>query len=79
MTQNRSVLIKIEAGSVNRHNDLVRMRFKPKRYFPDWQEGVSALAMSVTDAESRVPGEEVPCQFEQELTIDTKSKCTHQN
>ena len=67
MTQNRSVTIKIEAGSVHRHNDLVRMRFKPKRYFPDWQEGVSALAMSVTDAEGRVSGEDVPCQFEPTL------------
>ncbi|MDD9975686.1 MAG: hypothetical protein OXU27_16875, partial [Candidatus Poribacteria bacterium] len=67
MTQNRSVIIKIEAGSVNRQNDLVRLRFKPKRYFPDWQEGTSALAMSITDADGHASGEDVPCQFEPTL------------
>ena len=67
MTQNRSVIIKIEAGSVNRDNDLVRMRFKPKRYFPDWQEGISGLAMSTADAEGHVSDEKVPCQFEPSL------------
>ena len=67
MTQNRSVIIKIEAGSVKRHNDLVRLRFKPKRYFPNWQEGISTLAMSIADADGRVSGEDVPCQFEPTL------------
>ena len=67
MKQNRSVIIKIEAGSVKRHNDLVRLCFKPKRYFPDWQEGISGLAMSITDADGHVSGEDVPCQFEPTL------------
>ncbi len=67
MTQNRSVIIKVEAGSVKRHNDLVRLRFKPKRYFSDWQEGTSVLAMSITDTDGHVSGEDVPCQFEPTL------------
>ena len=67
MTQNQSVTIKIEAGSVNRQNDLVRMRFQPKRYFPDWQEGISGLAMSITDAAGHVSDADVPCQFEPTL------------
>ncbi|MDE0682329.1 MAG: hypothetical protein OXI63_05385, partial [Candidatus Poribacteria bacterium] len=67
MAQNRSVIIKIEAGSVKRQNDLVRLRFKPKHYFPDWQEGTSVLAMSITDVDGRVSDEDVPCQFEPTL------------
>ena len=36
-----AVIVKINAGSVARHNDLVRFTLKPHNYFPNWQEGIS--------------------------------------
>ena len=41
-----AVIVKINAGSVARHNDLVRFTFKPHDHFPDWQEGISKLMVS---------------------------------
>ncbi|MCY3744019.1 MAG: hypothetical protein OXH00_23655, partial [Candidatus Poribacteria bacterium] len=67
MAQNQSVIIKIEAGSVKRQNDLVRLPFKPKCYFPDWQEGTSGLEMAIIEADGHISDEEVPCQFEPTL------------
>ena len=41
-----AVIVKINAGSVARHNDLVRFTFKPHDHFPNWQEGISKLMVS---------------------------------
>ena len=41
-----AVVVKINAGSVERHNDLVGFTFKPNDYFPEWQEGISRLSVS---------------------------------
>ena len=65
MTRNRNtVIVKVNAGSIDRKNDLIRFTFKPKRYFPDWQEGTSALAVSRTDADGRSLDESIRTQFE---------------
>ena len=65
MTQNpNAVIVKVDAGSIDRKNDLIRFTFKPKRYFPDWQEGTSTLTVSRTDADGRLAEGEVPAQFE---------------
>ncbi len=65
MTLNQNaVIVKVDAGVFHRKNDLIRFTFKPKRYFPDWQEGTSTLTVSRTDAEGSVLDENVPAQFE---------------
>ena len=65
MTQNpNAVIVKVDAGSIDRKNDLIRLTFKPKRYFPNWQEGTSTLTVSRTDADGRLAEGEVPAQFE---------------
>jgi hypothetical protein len=60
----KTVVVKVEAGSVDRHNDLIRFTFKPKLHFPDWQEGTSTLAMFPCDAAGGALGKQHPCQFE---------------
>lgn len=65
MTLNQNaVIVKVDAGAFHRKNDLICFTFKPKSYFPDWQEGTSTLTVSRTDAEGRVLDENVPAQFE---------------
>ncbi|MCH8290469.1 PmoA family protein [Candidatus Poribacteria bacterium] len=65
MNQNRNaVIVKVEAGAIDRHNDLIRFPFKPKDYFSNWQEGTSTLAVSRTDADGHSLREDVPAQFE---------------
>jgi len=59
-----AVIVKVDAGVFHRKNDLIRFTFKPKSYFPDWQEGASTLTVSRTDAEGSVLDENVPAQFE---------------
>ena len=75
MTQNHNAaIVKVNAGSVNRQNDLVRLTFKPKLHLADWREGASTLAVSRCDAEGRSSGEAEPAQFEpttRELTWRT--------
>ena len=58
------VIIKINAGSIDRNNDLIRFSFNPKDHFPDWQEGVSTLTISQTDADGSPLDTETPAQFE---------------
>ena len=45
-------------------NDLIRFPFNPKDHFPDWQEGVSTLAIAQTDADGSPLDAETPAQFE---------------
>ena len=64
MTRDRTVIVKIDAGAADRHNDLVRLTFKPKLHFHDWQEGTSRLVVFKCDANGHIAGEDIPCQFE---------------
>ena len=65
MRQNPNTLIvKVDAGSIDRKNDLIRFPFNPKDHFPDWQEGVSTLAITQTDADGSPLDTETPAQFE---------------
>ena len=65
MNQNRNtVIVKVEAGAIDRRNDLIRFPFKPKDYFSNWEEGTSTLAVSRADADGRSLGEDIPAQFE---------------
>jgi hypothetical protein len=65
LTQNQNaVTVKVDAGSINRKNDIIRFPFKPKIHFPDWQEGTSTLTVSQTDADGSLLDEDIPAQFE---------------
>ena len=71
-----TVIVKVDAGSIDRNNDLIRFPFNPKDHFPDWQEGTSTLAISQTDADGSPLDTETPAQFEpttRELTWQTGS------
>ena len=71
-----AVIVKVNAGSIDRKNDLIRFSFNPKDHFPDWQEGVSTLAISQTDADGSPLDTETPAQFEptiRELSWQTGS------
>ena len=59
-----TVTVKVDAGSIDRNNDLIRFPFNPKDHFPDWQEGVSTLAVTQTDADGSPLDTETPAQFE---------------
>ena len=59
-----SVVVKINAGSVERHNDLVGFTFKPNDYFPEWQEGISRLSVSQISSTGQTLVDEIPIQFE---------------
>ena len=74
-----TVLVKVDAGSIDRKNDLIRFAFNPKDHFPDWQEGVSTLAIAQTDADGSPLDAETSAQFEptiRELTWQTGSLST---
>ncbi len=77
MRQNsNAVIVKVDAGSIDRNNDLIRFPFNPKDHFPDWQGGVSTLAIAQTDADGSPLDTEIPAQFEptiRELTWQTGS------
>ena len=64
MTRDRTVIVKIDAGAVDRHNGLVRLTFKPKLHFHDWQEGTSRLVVSRCDSAGNISDADIPCQFE---------------
>ena len=64
MTKDQKVIVKIDAGAVDRHNDLVRLTFKPKLHFHDWQEGTSRLVMSRCDSAGNITDDIITCQFE---------------
>ena len=59
-----TIIVKIDAGIVDRHNDLVRFSFNPVKYFSDWQEGVSKLAVSQVTSSGQPLLNEIPSQFE---------------
>ena len=59
-----AVVVKINAGSVERHNDLVGFTFKPNDYFPEWQEGISRLSVSQISSTGQTLVDEIPIQFE---------------
>ncbi len=70
-----AVIVKINAGSVARHNDLVRFTLKPHNYFPNWQEGISKLVVSQITPTGQPLVEETPSQFEpsiRQLTWQTE-------
>ena len=70
-----AVIVKINAGSVARHNDLVRFTFKPHDQFPNWQEGISKLMVSQITPTGQPLVEETPSQFEpsiRQLTWQTE-------
>ena len=64
MTTDQKVIVKIDAGPVDRRDDLVRLTFKPRIHFHDWQEGTSGLVMSGCDSDGNITDEEILCQFE---------------
>ena len=53
----------INAGEVNRSNEIVSFPLKPNSVFDNWQEGTSSLAMSKINDGGEVIAH-VPCQFE---------------
>ena len=59
-----SVIVKINSGSVARHNDLVRFVFKPHDYFPEWKEGISKLLVSQISSTGQPLVEDIPSQFD---------------
>ena len=58
-----SISVCINAGNVNRLNDIVSFPLKPNSVFDNWQEGISSLAMSTINDRGEVIAD-VPCQFE---------------
>ena len=62
-----AVIVKVNAGSVARHNDLVRFTCKPHNHFPDWQEGISRLTVSQITSTGQSLGGKIPSQFEPSL------------
>ena len=59
-----AIIVKIHAGIVDRHNDLVRFSFNPVKYFADWQEGASKLEVSQITSSGQILLNELPSQFE---------------
>jgi hypothetical protein len=53
----------INAGEVDRLNEIVSFPLKPNSVFDNWQEGMSSLAMSKVNDRGEVIAH-VPCQFE---------------
>ncbi len=64
LAENQKAIVRINAESVDRSNDLVRLNFKPKLHFDDWQEGTSRPVMSRIDSDGNIVNADVPCQFE---------------
>jgi len=58
-----SVIIRIDAGSTDRLNELISFSVEPRLWFGDWQEGKSRLVTSQIDERGEVLSD-VPCQFE---------------
>ena len=58
-----SISVCINAGDVNRLNEIVSFPLKPNSVFDNWQEGISSLAMSKINDRDEVIAH-VPCQFE---------------
>jgi hypothetical protein len=58
-----SFSVYINAGKVNRLNEIVSFPLKPNSVFDNWQEGISSLAMSkINDGGEAI--DHIPCQFE---------------
>ena len=58
-----SISVCINAGKVDRSNEIVSFPLRPNSVFDNWQEGISSLAMSKIDDRGEVIAR-VPCQFE---------------
>jgi len=58
-----SFLVRIDAGNVERLNEIVSFTLKPKLKFDNWKEDTSKLAMSLVNKQGEVLSD-VPCQFE---------------
>lgn len=62
MTKN-SIVVRVNAGSINWLNELVSFSMKPKLWFENWQEGTSKLIVSKINKQGKILSD-VPCQFE---------------
>lgn len=58
-----SVMVRVDAGTVDRMNEMVSIPFKPKALFDDWQEGSSQLTVFKVDEKGEIILN-VPCQFD---------------
>lgn len=56
------LLVRIDAGSVDRSNDMVSLSAKPNVWFDDWQEGTTSLCMSQVSEDGEKISD-IPCQF----------------
>ncbi len=57
------VVVRVDAGSVDRLNEIVSFPVKPALWFDDWQEGISGLAVSRVNEQGEAIMD-IPCQFE---------------
>ncbi|MFA5191918.1 MAG: hypothetical protein WC740_14400, partial [Verrucomicrobiia bacterium] len=60
-----SIVVRVDAGPVNRLNELVSFPVDPKARFSNWTAGTSRLALSRLNERGEVVSD-VPCQFEPE-------------
>ncbi len=57
------IIVRVDAGSIDRLNELVSFSVKPRLWFDDWQEGTSNLSVFQIDERGEILSD-VPCQFE---------------
>ena len=59
------VVVRLDAGPVDRLNEMVSFPANPKQWFDNWRDGASTLALSLVNERGETISD-VPCQFEPE-------------